>query len=137
MTEKEQKNKMFDLFNKEQGTFIYYTCGLLVAMIGYSFNLVTETDKNYLLLPILGIFMMFISLGFGIYFIKYRLSNYYNNAMILDIREKSQEEWKKEVCKTIIEKNGNKQSFWYNLHWWTFGIGPVIMFIWLVIVFLG
>lgn len=135
MTETEQKNKMFDIFNKEQGTFAYYTCGLLVTMIGYSFNLIIEqSTKPYLWIPLLAILIMFISLGFGIYFIKYRLSNYYNNANLLDIKEKSEENWKKEICKKIIEENSEKQSFWHKLHWMSVGIGSIIMFIWLVII---
>ena len=136
MTEKEQKNKMIELFNQEQGIFIYYTCGLLVVMIGYSFNLVIESSESCLFLPLIGIFTMFISLGLGIYFIKYRLSNYYNNANLLDKREKYKEEWKREICKEIIKENGKKQSFWYKLHWMTIGIGPIIMFIWLILIIL-
>lgn len=134
MTENEQKIKMFELFNTEQGVFIYYTCGLLVAMIGYCFDLVMATDKNYLIIPLLGIFMMFVSLGFGIYFIKHRLSNYYNNGNLLDEREKAKDPIIKDFCKKLIEKNSNTQAFWYKLHWWSFVIGPLIMFIWLLIV---
>jgi hypothetical protein len=40
MTEEEQTRKLFDLFNQEQGTFSYYTCGLLTVIIGYMFNLI-------------------------------------------------------------------------------------------------
>ena len=40
MIEEIQRDKLFDIYNKEQGTFSYYTCGLLLAMIGYSFKLV-------------------------------------------------------------------------------------------------
>lgn len=134
MTETEQKNKMFDLFNQEQGTFIYYTCGLLVAMIGYSFNVVYESAEPHLILPLIGILTMLISLSFGLYFIKYRLSNYRNNANLLHIRDTNKEEWKREVCKEVIEENGKKQSFWYKLHWWSIGVGPIIMFIWLIII---
>lgn len=134
MEEKEQIKKMSELFNKEQGVFIYYTCGLLTTIIGFSFNLIIESSEPYLFLPLFAIFIMFISLGFGIYFIKYRLSNYYNNANLLDIKVKSKEDWKKEICKNIIDENSEKQSFWYKLHWWTIVIGPVIMFIWLLII---
>lgn len=135
MTEKEQINKMYDSFNKEQGVFAYYTCGLLIAVLGYSFNLIIESsDRQYLWLPILAMLTMFISLGAGIYFIKYRLSNYYNNANILNIKENLKEDQEKEICKIMIESNSQKQSFWYNLHWWSFSIGPIIMFIWLIII---
>lgn len=133
MTEREQKDKMYDLFNKEQGAFTYYTCGLLVAMIGYSFKMLTETDKSYLLLPIIGILAMFVSLGFGIYFLNYRVSNYYNNANLLDRREKTSKEWEKESCKNQIDKNGNSQALWCNLHLCSLAVGPIIMFIWLIV----
>lgn len=138
MTETEQKNKMFDIFNQEQGTFAYYTCGLLVVMIGYSFNFIIESStKPYLWIPLLAILTMFISLGFGIYFIKYRLSNYHNTANLLNERGKTNNAEIKEFCKELIGKNGNKQLFWHNLHWWTIGIGPIIMLIWLVIITLN
>lgn len=134
MTEKEQKNNFITLFNQEQGTFSYYTCGLLIAMIAYSFNLIIETNKPYIYLPIIAIFTMFVSLYFGLYFIKYRLSNYYNNANILDIKEKHNEEHITKICKKMIETNSKRQSIWHKLHLKTIYIGPIIMFIWLVII---
>lgn len=131
MTEKEQKNKLYDFFNKEQGVFTYYTCGLQVLMIGYLSNIIIESSKHHLILPLIGVFAMFISLYFGIYFLKYRLSNYYNDIFLLDIIEKSNDKDMVEKCKKTIDENGKKQSQWYKLHWWSLGVGPAIIFAWL------
>ena len=43
-----KRDDLVNIFNKEQGTFSYYTCGLLVAIIGYSFKLVLESNKCYI-----------------------------------------------------------------------------------------
>jgi hypothetical protein len=132
-TEINQLNKLYDLFNQEQGTFAYYTCGLLVLMIGYSFNIVIESTGICLILPIIGILIMFISFAFGLYFIKYRLSNYYNNFHLLHKKINCTSEIEKKTCIEFIEKNSEKQSKWYNIHWWTIFFGPFLMFIWLFI----
>lgn len=135
MTEEEQTRKLFDLFNQEQGTFSYYTCGLLTVIIGYMFNLIINIDKPHIYLLFIAIGIMFFSLFCGIYFIKYRLSNYYNNGHILYSKSQTKEQWKHEVCKELIEKNSKAQSLWYKLHWWTIFIGPIIIFVWSILVF--
>lgn len=134
MTESEQKKELFSLFNKEQGKFAYFTCALLITMIGYSFNLVYNSNEIYIILPLVSIFFMFISLGSGMYYILHRLSNYYNNFGLLDQIKKTDSSSLKDFCKSLIEKNSNKQDFWHKFHWYTILIGPLIMFIWLILI---
>ena len=69
---------LYDLFNKEQGKFFYYTVGLTVIMIGYIANLLLETNENLLIFPLTSLLILGFSLYTGIYAIRYRVSNYYN-----------------------------------------------------------
>lgn len=129
------QEKIYDLFNSEQGKFSYYTIGISIAMIGYISNTVLSSDKNLLLLPIISITMLFISLFTGLYYLKYRISNYYNNfGLDKECEKYGYQEWIIETSTKIMETNSNNQSKFLKAHHYTLFLSPILYFIWIIII---
>lgn len=123
------QEKLYDLFNDEQAKYSYYTIGLVAGMMAYTINLILN-HKEFLILPFTSLVIMSISLFTGIYFLRYRVSNYYN-SLNLDIKVYDKHMSKSEAIE-ILEKNSKGQNRFYLYHWRTMILSIIPLFIWIL-----
>lgn len=143
--ETELERELTKLYYSENGKLIYYRCGMLVLMIGYVFTLASklklqlnnEISTSYaLLLVSIGLYV--VSLGLGLYGLKYRVSNFANSLGLINERKQyltkfSDVKFINDLVISVAKSNADDESLYNKLHIWVMNLGCLIMFIWLFV----